>query len=142
MGVVAFVAFVTVLLVSPTGADGGLLVRLLGEPLPALPVAFGLVVAWDLCYRIGTAWWASLTGCWRTITIVTGGGPALDPVARAALQRIDALVVGFAALQLLLVPALAAEPLLAAALVGHVVAVALVSGTAIALLRAADRPPN
>lgn len=137
MGIVAFVALVTVLLVDPAGTDPGLLARLFGEPLPVLPVAFGLVVAWDLCYRIGTAWWASLTGCWRSVAV----GRTLDAETRARLVHVDMLVVAFAALQLLLVPVVRADPLLAAALMGHVAAVAVVSGASIALLRWPGRAP-
>ena len=131
MGLVAFVALLTYVLVGARSPDGGLLVRLLGDPLPALPVAFALLLAWDVCYRIGTAWWVSLSGLWRALAY----DGRLDDAARAASVGIERRAVAFAALQLLLVPFLRAEPLLAAALVGHVGAVAVVSGLTVALSR-------
>ena len=138
MGLVAFAALVTYLLVGATAPGAGLLGRLLGEPLPALPVAFGLVLAWDVCYRIGTAWWVSLTGLWRAVAF--GGG--LDGRAREAYVAIEGRAVAFATLQLVLVPFLLTEPLLAGALVGHVAAVAAVSGASAALTRRDRRGTN
>ncbi len=131
MGLVAFVALGTYLLLGARSPDGGLLVRLLGEPLPALPVAFGLLVAWDVCYRIGTAWWVSITGLWRTVAFRAG----FDPATRRGYLAIEARVLGFAALQLALVPLLWAERPLALAVLGHVLAVLAVSGLTILLLR-------
>jgi hypothetical protein len=64
MGVIAFVALVTYLLVD--AGSPGLLEWYLGAPLPPLAVFFALVVAWDLCYRIGTGWWAAITVLWRS----------------------------------------------------------------------------
>lgn len=131
MGLVAFVALGTYLLLGARSPDGGLLVRLLGDPLPALPVAFGLLVAWDVCYRIGTAWWVSITGLWRTVAF----GSGFDPATRRGYLAIERRVLGFAALQLALVPLLWPERPLALAVLGHVLAVLAVSGLTIALLR-------
>lgn len=131
MGLVAFIAFLTYLLLEASGPAPGFLGARLGEPLPALAVAFTLVVAWDLSYRIGTAWWAGLTGLWRTVAF----GRELDRPARAGYVRTELLVAGFAALQLLLVPFLWPDRLLALLVLGHVAAVLAVSALSIGLLR-------
>lgn len=131
MGLVAFVALVTYLLLGARSPDGGLLVRWVGDPLPAVPVAFALLVAWDVCYRVGTAWWVSITGLWRTVAF----GDVFDASTRRAYIDIERRVVGFAALQLVLVPFLWPDRLLALALLGHVAAVLVVSGLTIGLLR-------
>jgi len=125
LGVLAFVALVTYLFVyDPRQARTPLLVALLG-PRPPVPAVFvTLLVLWDVCYRIGTAWWASVVGL--LVAIRYPDDPAGD-----AFRRIDLLVVAFAALQLVLVPFVWGYWLLVAALVGHVAAVLLVSGTAI-----------
>ncbi|ELY84561.1 DUF7530 family protein [Natrinema altunense] len=124
LGVLAFVALVTYLfVVDPRGgnADASLLTELFGAEPPALAVGLALLVLWDVVYRIGTCWWASVVGLWRAITY--GFGP--EPTR--AYQRIDALNVGFAAVQLLLVPLVAGDTVLLVAVVGHVVAVLIVA---------------
>lgn len=126
MGLIAFIALLSHLLANGQGA---LLRRLLGDPLPAPAVFFALFLAWDLSYRIGTAWLASITGFWRSISF----GRALEPAARRAYVRTDLLTMSFAGLQLLLVPLLWPDRVLAGLVVGHVVAVALVSSVAIGL---------
>ena len=55
--------------------------------------------------------------------------------ARRRFARLDAMTIGFASLQLLVVPVLAGHPILQAAVLGHVVAVALVAGVSILTLR-------
>lgn len=130
MGLVAFIALVTYLLaVRPTAGTGAVL-GFFGGPLPVGAVAFGLLVAWDLCYRIGTAWWVSLTGLWRSVRF----GPTIDRDTRRAYVRLDRLTIGFAGLQLLLVPFVWGDRLLALALLGHVAAVVVVSSASAALL--------
>jgi len=103
---------------------------LLGEPLPAPAVFFTLVVLWDVCYRIGTGWWASLIGLWRSLWL----SEALDRETVDELRRIDAITIGFAWIQLSLVPFVVGHPILVAAVVGHVVAITLVSGASILVL--------
>ncbi|MDX1744990.1 MAG: hypothetical protein R3324_03555 [Halobacteriales archaeon] len=131
LGVVAFLLLLTYLLVEPWGPSAGFLERLIGEPLPVPMVFFALVILWDLCYRIGTGWWAGLTGLWRSLRL----RDTIGTRARTAYARADALTVVFASLQLLLVPFLMADRLLAIALVGHVVAVLLVAAASIVVLR-------
>ncbi len=128
MGLVAFVALVTYLFLDARGPRPGLLERLVGESLPAPAVFFCLLVAWDLCYRIGTGWWASVTGLWRSVAY----GAEFDASERRAWVRADLLTIAFAGLQLWLVPFLWAEKLLAVLVLGHVVAVVVVSGLSVA----------
>jgi len=130
MGVVAFVAFLTYVLVAARASDASPFVTLLGEELPPLAIGLALLIAWDVCYRIGTAWWVSISGLWRTF------GLSFEVTAelRRAYLEIEALTMGFAVLQLLLVPFLWPDRLLAMAVIGHVVAVLIVSGVTAALL--------
>lgn len=132
MGLVAFIAFLTYLLVGAHESSPGSLAARLGEPLPALAVGFSLVLAWDVCYRIGTAWWASVTGLWRTVVFRRG----LDRSTRSAYVRTELLIAGFAGLQLLLVPFLWADRPLAVLVLGHVGAVVIVTTVSITLLLA------
>ncbi len=128
MGLVAFIGLLTYLLVSGRGT---LLQRVLGDPVPAPAIFFALFVAWDLSYRIGTAWWASITGLWRAATF----GRRLPVAVREKYARVDLFTLAFAGLQLLLVPFLWSDRVLAWLVIGHVVAVAIVSSLAIALQR-------
>lgn len=130
LGVIAFVALVTYLfVVDPRGSKTGssLLVDLFGADPPALAIGLALLVLWDVVYRIGTCWWASVVGLWRALTYSFGPGPT------RAYQRIDAINVGFAAVQLLLVPLVADREVLLVAVVGHVVAVAVVATLSITI---------
>jgi len=88
-----------------------------------------LLVLWDVCYRIGTGWWASVAALWRSARF------EFDPDTAAALQRADLETMGFGVLQLVLLPFLVDFPVLATAVAGHVLAVTLVTGASIALLR-------
>lgn len=128
LGVLAFVALVTHLfVVDQSGAP--LFESLLGERPPAPVTYLALLVLWDLCYRTGTSWWAAVVALHRSAT------GAFDDQTVRGFRLMDAETVGFAGVQLLLVPFLAAHPLLAGAVVGHTLAVALVAGASIALLR-------
>lgn len=126
MGLVAFIGLLTYLLISGRGT---LLQRVLGDPVPAPAIFFALLVAWDLSYRIGTAWWASITGLWRAATF----GRGLPTSVRQKYARVDLYTLAFAGLQLLLVPFLWGDRVLAWLVIGHVVAVAIVSSLAIGL---------
>lgn len=130
MGLGAFIALVTYLLVQGNGPDGGFLVRYLGEPLPPLGVGFALLVSWDLSYRIGTAWWASITGLWRTFAFRS----TFDRRTRTGYVRVEMLTIAFAGLHVFLVPFLWADQLLAVGVIGHVGAVVAVSSLSIGLL--------
>jgi len=132
LSLVAFFALVTYLfVVDPRSPGESLLVGLLGDPLPVPAVLFTLVVLWDICYRIGTGWWASLVGLWRSLWL----SGEIDRETTAALARIDAITIGFAWIQLSLVPFVSNRPILVAAILGHVVAVTLVSGGSMLALR-------
>lgn len=130
MGLVAFIALLTYLLVARPSAGTGAVLGFFGGDPRAGAVAFGLLVAWDLCYRIGTAWWVSLTGLWRSVRFA----PSIDRVARREYVRLDLLTIGFAGLQLLLVPFVRGDRLLGLAVVGHVAAVVVVTSASAALL--------
>lgn len=132
LAVVAFVALVTHLFVYDPRQGAGLLSRLLGPTPPLVAVFITLLVLWDLCYRIGTGWWAAVVGFWRSARY------RVDPETAATLRRADRETLAFGAVQLLLVPFLVGHPLLLVALVGHVAAVVAVAGGSLVLLRARE----
>ncbi|GAA0518238.1 hypothetical protein SAMN04488066_11932 [Halorubrum aquaticum] len=125
LGVLAFIALVTYLFVW----DGALLGRLFGARPPAPVVYVTLLVLWDLTYRIGTSWWSAVVALWRAVHV------DLSPNEAAIARRLDAENVAFSAIQLGLVPFLLEEPILLGAVVGHVLAVAVVCSAAIILTR-------
>lgn len=130
LAVLAYVALVTHLFVfAPRFTDTPLLTDLLGPEPPILVVYLTLLVLWDVCYRIGTGWWASVAALWRSTRF------DFDPDTARALGRADLETMGFGLLQLALVPFLTNYPVLAIAVVGHVAAVTLVAGTSVLLLR-------
>jgi len=131
LGLLAYVALVTYLFVVDPRRPGPSFVRtLFGPRPPAVPVYLGLLVLWDVCYRIGTAWWASVTGAWRTLRY----RHEFDGPTRLAYRRLDLLTIGFAGVQLVLLPFVWGRPVFVVVLVGHVVAVTVVSGTSVLLL--------
>jgi hypothetical protein len=121
LGVLAFIALVTYLF----AWDGTLLDRLFGADPPIPVVYLTLLVLWDLTYRIGTSWWSAVVALWRAIHV------DLSPEERATVRRLDAENIGFSVVQLVLVPFLITEPVLLGAVVGHVIAVAIVCTAAI-----------
>ena len=129
LGVLAFIALVTHLFVFDPQSGGRLVERLFGSDPPVLVVYLMLLVLWDLCYRIGTGWWASVVGLWRSARY------RFTPETAATLRQADRETILFAGVQLLLVPFLLDHQVLLAALVGHVAAVAAVTGTSLLLLR-------
>ena len=123
LGVLAFIALLTYLI----AWNGTLIDRLFG-PNPPIPVVYlTLLILWDLTYRIGTSWWSAVVALWRGINV------DLTPSEASRVKRLDAENIGFSALQLVLVPFLIGEPILLGAVVGHVLAVAIVCSAAIAL---------
>ncbi|WP_435062045.1 DUF7530 family protein [Halobaculum sp. EA56] len=145
LAVLAFVAVVTHLFVTDPATVGepSAAARLLPFPVPVAeeplvsdlfgaepptPVVYlALLVLWDLCYRIGTSWWTAVVSLYRELRLSTGPGTALR------FRRLDALNVAFAVAQLALVPFIADRPVLLLAMLGHVVAVTVVSATAMGL---------
>jgi hypothetical protein len=132
LGLLAFCLLQTYVFVyDPRHGSESLLTAVLGEEPPVVAVFLFLVIGWDLAYRIGVGWWASVVGLWRSYHYRT----TLSASVRARLRRIDAVTIGFGAVQLLFVPLLAGHPLLQYLLVGHTAAITLVSGASIRLLR-------
>lgn len=132
LGLVAFLLLVVYVFIYDPGQPGPPLVtELLGEARPILLSFLLLMVAWDVTYRIGVGWWASVTGLWRSRRFAD----SLTDAETRQFLRLDALTVAFAAVQVLLVPVLSGHPLLQVAVLGHVVAVIIVSGASILVLR-------
>lgn len=131
LGVASYVLLITYLFViDPQSASEPLLDTMFGDPYPAPVVAFTLLVLFDVCYRIGTGWWASIVGLWRTVLY----GSEMDARTRTELRRADLVTIGFAWVQLVMIPFVVDHPLLLFAVAGHVAAVTLVSGASVLLL--------
>ena len=136
LAVLAFIAFVTHIFVfDPQSAAPSLLESLFGEEPPVLAVYLLLLILWDVCYRIGTSWWTAVVALWRSIRY------RFDPETVRQFRRLDAINVGFAVAQLVMVPFIRDQPVLLLALGGHVVAVSAVSGAAIALMESESASP-
>ena len=130
LSVLAYVALVTYLFAAdPVGAEMPLLTDSLGEDPPVPAVYLALLLAWDVIYRIGIAWWASVAALWRSWRY------DFDPETARAIARADLWPLAFAVLQLALVPIVWDRPLLLFALLGHVAAVTIVVALSVALLR-------
>jgi len=129
LGVFAFIALVTYLFVVDPRTPGTLVGDILGPNPPVLATYLMLLVLWDVCYRIGTGWWASVAALWRSYHY------RLDPASVRLLARADLETLGFGLIQLVLVPFVIDRPVLLFAVVGHVVAVVTVTGLSLALLR-------
>jgi len=129
LSVFAFVALVSHLFVAdPRGSGTPLVEALLGPEPPILAVYLMLLILWDVCYRIGAGWWASVAALWRSARY------RFDGESRRELRLADAETALFGLLQLAFVPFLLEYPVLLVVVSGHVVAVLLVSGASIALL--------
>jgi hypothetical protein len=129
LAVLAYVALVTHLFVFDPQSPGTPLVETLFGPAPPVAAVYlTLLVLWDLCYRIGTGWWASVVALWRSARF------RFDPGTARTLRRVDLENMGFGLVQLLLVPFLVDHPVLLAAVGGHVLAVTLVTGLSVVLL--------
>jgi len=129
LSVLAYIALVTHLFVwDPRTAADPLVTTLFGEEPPVLVVYLTLLVLWDVCYRIGTGWWASVVALWRSLRF------RFDGSASRSLRRADLETLGFGVLQLLFLPFLTGQPVLFAAVAGHVLAVSTVTGASIVAL--------
>jgi len=130
LAVLAYVALVTHLFVWDLRGEGPPLVEtLFGQDPPVLVVYLTLLVLWDVCYRIGTGWWASVAALWRSARY------RFDADTRRVLLRADLETFGFGLVQLAFVPFLLDQPVLLAAVVGHVGAVTAVTGLSLVLLQ-------
>ncbi len=128
LSVLAYVALVTHLFVFDPQRSTDPLLSALGANESFVVVYLMLLVLWDVCYRIGTGWWYSITALWRSLRY------RFDDRTARTLRRADLENIGFGLLQLLLLPFVAGEPVLAAVLIGHVAAVAAVSGASVLVL--------
>ncbi|WP_415378765.1 hypothetical protein [Halosimplex sp. TS25] len=128
LGVLAFVALVTYLFVLDPRSARPLVTELLGPEPPLAATYLTLLVLWDVCYRIGTGWWASVAALWRSASY------RFSPEQTRSLARADLETLGFGLLQLLLVPFLLDHTLLLVAVVGHVLAVATVTSLSLVVL--------
>ncbi|EMA25571.1 DUF7530 family protein [Haloarcula marismortui] len=134
LSVLAYIALLTHLFVfDPQVSSMPLLGRLFGPEPPVLVVYLTLLILWDVSYRIGTGWWASVTGLWRSARY------RFDPETARVFMRADLEIWGFGVLQLVLVPFVLDQPVLLAALVGHVIAVTAVTAVSVGLLRYRSR---
>jgi hypothetical protein len=134
LAVLAFIALTLHLFVfgpRQAAATGGatLIDRLFGPEPPIVVLYLMLLVLWDLCYRIGTSWWTAVVSIWGSVRY------DVDRETAAKLRRLDGINVGFALVQLALVPFLLGERVLLFAVGGHVVAVTVVSTVATLLIR-------
>lgn len=130
LAVLAYVALLTHLFVyAPRQGGVTLLERLLGPEPPVVVVYLLLLILWDVCYRIGAGWWASVAALWRSARY------AFDPETARSLQRADLETMAFGLVQLVLVPFVLTDTILLLAIVGHVVAVTLVTGVSVLLCR-------
>jgi hypothetical protein len=137
LAVLAYIALVTHLFIyDPQVAGEPLVETLFGPNPPVLVVYLTLLVLWDVCYRIGTGWWASVVALWRSARLTFDAG------TRRELLRVDLETMGFGLTQLALVPFLLGQPVLLAAVVGHVLAVTGVTGLAMALLVVREPGPT
>ena len=127
--VLAFVALVTHLFVFDPRTGTPLIEELFGSEPPLLVVYLALLVLWDVCYRIGTGWWAAVVALWRSVRY------RFDAETAATLRRADRETMLFGFVQLLLVPFVLEHPVLLFVLFGHVAAVTLVTGLSLAALR-------
>ncbi|WP_324760131.1 DUF7530 family protein [Haloarcula sp. GH36] len=134
LSVLAYIAMLTHLFVfDPQMSQNPIVTDLFGEEPPVLVVYLMLLILWDVSYRIGTGWWASVTGLWRSARY------QFDPQTARVFQRADLETLGFGILQLVLVPFVLNYPVLLAALLAHVTAVTVVTGLSVLLLRVRSR---
>lgn len=129
LSVLAYIALITHLFVfDPGRAEVPLLDSLLGPDPPVLAVYLMLLILWDVCYRIGAAWWASVAALWRTVRY------EFDAVTRQSLRRADSEIAVFGLIQGAFLPFLVGQPALFLVVAGHIVAVFVVTGASVILL--------
>jgi len=120
LALLAYVALLTYLFVFDPRDGATLFAELLGED-PPLPAAYLLLlISWDVCYRIGTGWWAAVAALYRSRRF------SFDAATATAFRQLDLRTAGFALVQAALLPPLFSHPLLAVAVAGHIIAVWIV----------------
>jgi hypothetical protein len=139
LAVLVYVALVTHLFVfDPRHGPSSLLESLFGPEIPVLAAYVLLLIGWDVSYRVGANWWASVVGLWRAVRYRlarrTAGRYDLGPETVEALRRADVETAAFGLLQLSVVPFLGGRPVLRAVLLAHSLAVVVVSGSAALLM--------
>ncbi|WP_435359916.1 DUF7530 family protein [Haloarchaeobius sp. DFWS5] len=128
LGVLAFIALITHLFVFDLErASSPILTDLFGAEPPVLAMYLMLLILWDVAYRIGTGWWAAVTAIWRAWVY------DFPPETARAFAKTDLLNLGFAVVQLVLVPFVWHRPVLAAVLIAHVVAVTCATALSVGL---------
>ncbi|WP_336035636.1 DUF7530 family protein [Halobacterium yunchengense] len=125
LGVVAYVVLLTYVFVYDPRDGATLFAALLGERPPLVPAAFALLVLWDVCYRVGTCWWASVVSLWRSLAY------EFDAETAATVRAVDRRTLAFGALQSVLLPFVWTHPPLAVAVAGHVAAVVVVTAASL-----------
>jgi hypothetical protein len=129
LSVLAYIALITYLFVfDPRRAAIPLVEALLGPEPPLLAVYLMLLILWDVCYRIGAGWWASVAALWRTVRY------EFDHETRRQLRRVDGEVALFGLAQGAFLPLLTGQPVLFLVVSGHIAAVLAVTGTSMLLL--------
>ena len=129
LSVLAYVALITHLFVfDPGQAEVPLLEAVLGPDPPVLAVYLMLLILWDVCYRIGAGWWASVAALWRTLRY------EFDPATQRSLRRADGEIALFGLVQGAFLPFLIGQPVLFLVVAGHIGAVLAVTGTSMLLL--------
>jgi len=125
LGLLAYVALVTYLFVFDPRDGATLFTDLLGEDPPVLAAYLLLLISWDVCYRIGTGWWAAVAALYRSMRF------EFDPDTARGFRRLDLRTAGFALVQAALLPPLFGHPILAVAVGGHIIAVWVVVGASV-----------
>jgi hypothetical protein len=120
LGILAYVALLTYLFVFDPRDGTTLVTELLGENPPLLPSYLLLLISWDVCYRIGTGWWAAVAALYRSWRF------DFDAETTAEFRRLDLRTAGFGLVQVALLPPLLSHPPLAVAVGGHIIAVWIV----------------
>jgi len=120
LGLLAYVALLTYLFVFDPRDGTTLIADLLGNDPPLLAAYLFLLISWDVCYRIGTGWWAAVAALYRSRWF------DFDAPTAAAYRRLDLRTAVFALVQVALLPPLLSHPPLAVAVGGHILAVWIV----------------
>lgn len=125
LGLLAYVALLTYLFAFDPRDGTTLLGEVLGPEPPLVVTYLLLLISWDVCYRIGTGWWAAVAALYRSVTF------EFDAETARGFRWLDLRNAAFALVQLALLPLLRGHLILAVGVGGHVLAVWVVVGAAI-----------